>query len=197
MIKILQIISFFIIAGLISSCSQILQSVDLDITTDDVLVQETFEVIEKTLTINEARKQQNAPYFRTVLRNGRGENAKPIPEKLALKSEFPKSEPPVGYKIGIGDAITFSRLIENNRVTRQIANEWPIQQIASNYKLGIGDTVALTLMKEDNASNQMAPVGRGNSNGDNDYQTSLLIHNKAESTPFTTGRIGSDGSVLC
>ena len=115
---------------------------------------------------------------------------------MALKSEFPRSEPPVGYKIGIGDAITFSRLIENNRVTRQIASEWPIQQITSNYKLGIGDTVALTLMKDDNASNQMAPISRGNPNGDNDYQNFIINPQQSESTITTTGRIGSDGSVL-
>ena len=53
-VKILQI-SFFLMS-LISSCSQILQSVDLDITTDDVLVQETFEVIERAQSTK--RKQQ-------------------------------------------------------------------------------------------------------------------------------------------
>ena len=57
-------------------------------------------------------------------------------------------------------------------------------------------TVALTLMKEDNASNQMAPVGRGNSNGDNDYQNLIINPQQSESTITTTGRIGSDGSVL-
>ena len=40
----------------------------------------------------EAKAQKATPYLRSVLKNGRGENAKPIPENLALKSEFPKSE---------------------------------------------------------------------------------------------------------
>ena len=40
-------------------------------------------------------------------------NAQPILEKVALLSEFPKYEAPSKYKIGIGDTITFSRLIEN------------------------------------------------------------------------------------
>ena len=50
---------------------------------------------------------------------------KPIPEKLALKSEFPKNEVPIEYKIGIGDTITFSRLLENNRSNDQTDNQWP------------------------------------------------------------------------
>ena len=78
-------------------------------------MQEEFNVVEKTLTIREANAQKTAPYSRAVLKNGRGENAQPIPEKLALKSEFPKNNLPIEYKIGIGDTITFSRLIENNR----------------------------------------------------------------------------------
>ena len=71
-----------------------------------------FNVVEKTLTIREA-KAQAAPYLRTVLKYGRGENARPIPEKLALKSEFPITTPK-DYILGIGDTITFSRLLENN-----------------------------------------------------------------------------------
>ena len=36
-------------------------------------------------------------------------------EKLALKSEFPENDAPKDYILGIGDTITFSRLLENNR----------------------------------------------------------------------------------
>ena len=81
--------------------------------------------MEKTLTIREAKAQKATPYLRVVLKNGRGENAQPIPEKLALKSEFPKNESPKDYKIGIGDTITFSRLLENNRSPDQKDNQWP------------------------------------------------------------------------
>ena len=51
--------------------------------------------MEKTLTIKEAKANKRLLLIsRAVLKNGRGENAQPIPEKLALKSEFPKNEGP-------------------------------------------------------------------------------------------------------
>ena len=85
-------ILLFIITGFVISCSQVLQSVDLDINAEDDSVQERFNVIEKTLTIKEAKRQKNATYLRTVLRNGRGNKAQPIPEKFALRSEFPEND---------------------------------------------------------------------------------------------------------
>ena len=93
------------------------------------------------------------------MKNGRGENAQPIPEKLALKSEFPKNEAPKEYILGIGDTITFSRLIENNRSNDEIDNKWPVASNTSNYKLGIGDTLALTLIKTTKSNQQLAPSG--------------------------------------
>ena len=88
---------------------------NLDINSEDNSLQEQFNVIEKTLTIREAKAHKNAKYPRVVLRDGRGEIAQPISEKLAIKSEFPRYEPPKEYILGIGDTIVFSRLIENNR----------------------------------------------------------------------------------
>ena len=99
--KFLRVIYFFIVAGIINACSQVLQTVDLDINTEDNLAQEKFNVVEKTLTINEARAQKNAPYLRVVLKEGRGSSAKPIPEKSALKSKFPNNSSPLKYRIGI------------------------------------------------------------------------------------------------
>ena len=115
MINVLKIILIFTLTSLLISCSQVLQTVDLNINAEDHSLQEEFNVVEKTLTIREAKEQRTAPYSRAVIKNGRGENAKPIAEKLALKSEFPKKNSPIEYKIGIGDTINFSRLIENNR----------------------------------------------------------------------------------
>ena len=115
MIKLSTYISLFCLAGFFTGCSQVLQTVDLNINSEDPSLQEEFNVVAKTLTIREAKAQKASPYLRVVLKNGRGENAKPIPEKLALKSEFPKNVTPKEYILGIGDTITFSRLLENNR----------------------------------------------------------------------------------
>ncbi|MFL2765844.1 MAG: polysaccharide biosynthesis/export family protein [Paracoccaceae bacterium] len=169
---------------------------NLEINAEDNSLQEDFDVVEKTLTIREARKQKYAIYPRKVLRNGRGDRARPISEKLALISNFPKSEPLVEYRIGISDTILFSRLIENNRWPLKKANRWPAQRAVSNYKLGIGDIVALTLMKDDNSFEQMTPISRNNSDGSNDNQNLIISSQQNDGTIETTGRIGSDGSVL-
>ena len=126
MTKLFTYISIFFLAGLIIGCSQVLQTVDLNINSEDNSLQEEFNVVEKTLTIREAKAQKAAPYLRVVLKNGRGENAQPIPEKLALKSEFPKNEVPRNYKLGAGDTVTFSRLLENNRSNDQTDTQWPL-----------------------------------------------------------------------
>ena len=99
MTNLCKFISLFFLVGLLASCSQVLQTVDLNINSEDHSLQEEFNVVEKTLTIREANAQKAAPYSRAVVKNGRGENARPIPEKLALKSEFPKHNSPIEYKI--------------------------------------------------------------------------------------------------
>ncbi|MDC0042989.1 hypothetical protein OAJ10_04445 [Paracoccaceae bacterium] len=193
MIKLFQITIICISATLIVSCSQVLQTVDLRINTEDNAVQEEFSVIEKTLTIKEAQTQKKAPYKRIVLQSGRGEDAQPIPEEVALLSEFPQSRSPTEYQIGIGDTITFSRLIENNRPALTIAKKWPQQKTKYNYKLGIGDTVALALMK---VVEKKTPISSNRSNADNDTQSLIINTQQEDITINSTGRIGSDGSVL-
>ena len=192
MTKFSKYISLFFPVVIITGCSQILQTVNLNINSEDSSLQEEFNVVEKTLTIKEARAQKTAPYSRAVLKNGRGASAQPIPEKLALKSEFPESVSPIDYKIGIGDTITISRLIENNRSPLKKTNTWPKQKVTPEYRLGIGDTLALTLMKIEVNNNQMNPTGN------NTDSPNFIINPPQEKdiTITSTGRIGSDGSVL-
>ncbi len=194
MTKLCKIVLILIAVASISSCSQVLQTVDLKINSEDNASQEEFNVVEKTLTIEEARAQKNAPYARTVLQSGRGKDAQPIPEEIALLSEFPKDKSKPEYKIGIGDTITFSRLVENNRPAIKMMKKWPVQKNASKYKLGIGDTVTLTLVKD--AEILMSPLGRNNSDGDSSTQNLIINSQQEEKTINSTGRIGSDGSVL-
>ncbi len=184
-------ISLFFLAGLLTSCSQVLQTVDLNINAEDNSVQEEFNVVEKTLTIREAKAQKTTPYLRAVLKNGRGENAQPIPEKLALRSEFPKNNSPVEYKIGIGDTVTFSRLIESDRSTPKKPSSWPKQKVASTYQLGIGDILALTLIKKEIDLNTTVPSNNGTG------QNVIINSQQNDNNRIETrGRIGSDGSVL-
>ena len=151
-------------------------------------MQEEFNVVEKTLTIREAKAQKASPYLREVLKNGRGENAQPIPEKLALKSRFPKSEALRDYILGIGDTVTFSQLLENNRSDDQTDKQWPLSSTVSDYKLGIGDTLALTLIKTTKPKQQVSTSGEN--------QNVIVTPQQTDETIDSKGRIGSDGSVL-
>ena len=188
MTKLFIFISFFFLTGLLTGCSQILQTVDLNLNSEDPSLQQEFNVVEKTLTIREAKAQKATTYSRIVLKSGRGKNAQPIPEKLALKSEFPKNEPLKDYILGIGDTITFSRLLENNRSNSQADNQWPVESTVSDYKLGIGDTLALTLIKTTKSNQQLAPSSEN--------QNVIITSQQTDKTIDSMGRIGSDGSVL-
>ncbi len=179
--------------GVLANCSKVLQSVDLQINAEDSSIQEEFNVIEKTLTLEEARKQIKTTYSRTVVQNGRGENAQSIPEIVALKSKFPKNVSPFIYRIGVGDKLSLSRLIENNRSTSGSASKWPPQKGAADYKLGIGDILALTLMNEhqDQISTQ------GGTGSDSTIDSQIIFNpQQTQLTVESTGRVGSDGSVL-
>ena len=193
MTKLFTYISLFFLAGFLTGCSQVLQTVDLNINAEDNSLQEAFNVVEKTLTIREANAQKTAPYTRIVLKNGRGDIAQPISEKLALKSEFPKNNLPIKYKIGIGDTVTFSRLIENNRTPNKNTVIWPKQNVERKYRLGIGDTLALTLIRTNNDLNTTAPRSSDSNEGG---QQVIISQQQNDSTIETKGRIGSDGSVL-
>ena len=171
-------------------CSQVLETVNLAINTEDSSLQEEFNVVEKTLTIKEAKAHKNAPYLRKVLRNGRSGTARPILEELALSSNFPKTNKPTLYKLGVGDTIKFSKLIENNGPAIKIENQWIDQQSGSNYKLGIGDTLALTLITKTENFTTSAP------SSEEDNQNLIINSKQTDGTIESTGRIGSDGSVL-
>ena len=188
MTKLFAYISIFFLAGFLIGCSQVLETIDLDINSEDPSLQEEFNVVEKTLTIREAKAQKSYPYLRTILKNGRGENAQPIAEELALKSEFPKNDEPQDYILGIGDTLAFSRLIENNRSNDQTDNQWPVVSKASIYKLGIGDTLALTLIKTTKSSQQLT--------ASSEQQNGIITTQQTDETINSTGRIGADGSVL-
>ena len=188
--KFFRITLAIILTGIGVSCSQILQTIDLDISNEDNSIQEEFNVIERTLTIKEAVKQKRAAYPRRVLQNGRGEDAQPIPESIALLSKYPENETPIEYKIGIGDTLTLSRLIENNRSSSQKETQWPKQLKSSNYKLGIGDTLTLTLIKQIKSESQLSP------NSSDGSQNLIITPQQSDETINSKGRIGSDGSVL-
>ena len=190
MIKHIKIIFFYGLVVAISSCSQVLQTVDLQINTVDNSAQEKFDVVETVLTIQKAKKLSDAPYDRKILRPGRGSNAQTVSENLVVQSKFPEIKENHPYKIGIGDTLTFSRLIENNRLSLDKKTQWPIDSKIFNYTLGVGDKLALTLLKEENTlSRNIIPNEQAE-------EQSAVLQSQNDVVLETKGRIGQDGSVL-
>ena len=184
------IFAIFILALGLAACSKVLQNVELKVNVEDNSTQEEFNVVEKTLTFKEADQQNKLPFKRTIQQTGRGQEARSISENTAMQSNFPAGNKMNSYKIGLGDVLSFSRLIENNNPLLETQNEWPDEIEVHDYKLGIGDTIGLTILREKkNLPNQSLTTGESGQN---------LVFNNSNDEPTisTNGRIGSDGSVL-
>ena len=193
MIKFLTTISICLLASLFSGCSQVLQTVDLQIDNIDRSIQDEFNVVGKVLTIREAREQNKSPYKRMVLQSGRGDKARVISESLVVKSMFPSQTELSEYRIGIGDTLTISKLIQNNRSNFKNQNQWPENNDNNNYILGIGDNLALSLffVREQTTLSRMTPK-----NDDDPEEDEQFIFEKQNINLQTNARIVSDGSVL-
>ena len=189
MVKFIKIFRLILLLAILSNCSQILQTVDLELNSEDNVTQEEFNVVEQTLTIAQAKKQNVSNYKRYVLQAGRGNKAKSILETIAIQSKFPDANIVRQYTIGIGDTLKLSRLIENYNLKLESDTKWPKNVGASSYKLGVGDNLALILIKEEKTLS-FGPTGGGT-----DDQR-IITEEKKDIVLETTGRIGSDGSVL-
>ena len=71
MLKFLNKSSLIIAVCLFANCSEILQTARLELDARDNLSQETFEVVEKTLTLSVAKSRNSDPFFKA---NGPGGN---------------------------------------------------------------------------------------------------------------------------
>lgn len=193
MIKVFKIFRICLIVTLIAGCSKVLQTVELQIDTLDETIQDEFNVIEKVLTFQEAREQNKSPYDRLVLQSGSGDRARTIKEDQVLQSNFPKENTPFDYRIGIGDTLTLSRLIQNNRSKSKNYNRWPENLPSINYKLGVSDKLALSLFftREQSTLMEIMPEDR-----DNPEEDEQFIFEKQNINLQTNSRIGSDGSIL-
>lgn len=177
----------------LNACSRVLETVDISIDTNDPSAQQKFDVVEKTLTLAEALKQKDYPYQRMVLQVGKGNNAKTIEENKAVKSIFPNSSNPQKYRVGAGDKLTFTKLVDNKFSDTNFVTEWPAEQEKSTYKLGIGDELTLLQIVETNQTRTQVfnPIQENLGNNINlppESPTQNLVESK--------GRIGSDGSIL-
>ena len=184
-----------------ASCSQVLETVTLELNNSDPLEQEKFTVVEKTLTMAKAEAGNSLPFERLVSQGGVGKNANLIKEVQALKSNFPVYKQPQNYKVGVGDALTLIKLFENSRNSNGQSEPWPNTIQNDPYRLGIGDQITLTQLNEDVIMSSALPSNlSGNTNsGDQSATQSLTTFGKPTTVNNiiqTAGRVGSDGSIL-
>ena len=179
----------------LANCSEVLQTVDLTVSTEDNSAQEEFNVVEKTLTLSEAWAQRHAPYPRRVIQSGRGAVAGPIAEKSLTSASFPRSAKAAPYRIGAGDRVNFTRLIDNQNTTLQNSVNWPDPTQNNQYKIGVGDELALVQINEGSTAQNSSQIAITRQ-----LEDQSTTGNAASFAPAgvikTTGRIGSDGSVL-
>ncbi len=178
-----------------TNCSKVLQTVDLKVSSTDQAAQQQFQVIEKTLTHEEAKIQNGSPYPRFVIQNGRGLEAKSISEETALRSNFPNMLKSITYTIGKGDTLTFSRLIDNKITKSELKTQWPPEITNKDYKLGIGDELTLLQIVE-KTTQLMNPSNNNNRDNNNNNSTIFIPTETSQNIIEANGRIGSDGSIL-
>ena len=183
--------SALLLVYILASCSQVLQSVDLSINAKDKSAQDEFNVIEKTLTLQEALNLANTPYPRRVFENGQSGGARHIPEEVATNPSFPKFSEPVPYKVGIGDQLSIFRLVDNSSNALNPNTNWPISEENNEYKLGIGDALALFRLEENTRQ-----IGTENGMSPENQSSSILSFGTTQQVTKSVSRIGSDGSVL-
>ena len=104
-------------------------------------------------------------------------------------SKFPQHRGIEEYKVGVGDIIAFSRLIENKNLQSTNTNKLPEKPENLEYKLGVGDKLALTRLAEKSGNSRIENSGENKS-------PTILIPSPNDDTINSVGRIGSDGSLL-
>ena len=187
--------------SLIVSCSKVLETATLELDNADPLEQEQFTVVEKTLTMSEAKAVNSLPFERLVSQGGVGKDANLIKEVEALRSNFPAYKPPQNYSVGVGDTLTFVTLFENLGNSDGQRESFPVAIQNDPYRLGIGDQITLTQLNEDVIMSSALPSnfgGNGNSSDQGSIQslTTLGKPTTVNNIIQTAGRVGSDGSIL-
>ena len=210
--------------SILVGCSQILQDVNLSFDEKDRVAQEDFTVVEKTLTLSEAKSRQSDPYIRQVIQKGLGNKARLVSEVDAISSDFPEFKIPAVYEIGTGDTLTFSKLVERSNLSNSGEQSWPIERAQEPYIVGPGDVISFSKLIENLSNNnkqqwpqeaeevsyvlgigdqltlvQMNEKGSSISditNGDANASALRALTQNDDSVIQTRGRIGSDGSVL-
>ena len=188
-------VSFF------ANCSQVLETVTLELDNADPLEQEQFTVVEKTLTMSEAEVGNSLPFERLVSKGGAGKDANLVKEVQALKSNFPAYTPPKNYEVGVGDTLTFISLFENLGNSGGQGEPFPDTIQNDPYRLGIGDQITLTQLNEDVVMSSALPSGLGGGSNSSDQGNIQSLTTLGKPTTVnniiqTSGRVGSDGSIL-
>ena len=170
----------FITGIILHGCSKILEPISFNIKLDDNIInqQEEFEFVSKGLTFASAKKANENPYPRKVIRPGIGSQANIFNEDDLIKKIIPEPSNDLTYKIGIGDELSFTQINEYT----DIDPIWPENSSKKEYLLGAGDILKFV---QQNTLNIPDPL-------------SALDPNSKEKDAIirTEGVVGTDGNVL-
>ena len=138
----------FLTVSIIASCSQVLESIELDVDAHDTGSQEDFKVLEKTLTLSEAKSQNSKPFTRKIIQTGIGKKAQVLDETYFSRGQFPEIEPVGEYKVGMS-TLSFIKLTESSNISNYEISSLPKTKQDEPYVLGIGDQIALIQVNEE------------------------------------------------
>ena len=178
----------------VNGCTQILEPVSLLGATQDVSTmsaQEDFDINIQSLTFENARKANNAPYPRQLMLTGIGARANVFDETDFSTSKIPPLSLNENYLLGVGDKLSYLQLIEFSNLT----TEFPTQSENSDYLLGVGDELTLLQLSNEvsglnaNALNMVKKDPDGGNERDSNSQPSKGVLK-------VSGIIGTDGNIL-
>lgn len=177
MSKVRSILTIIFIVFFLQACSKLLEpvAIDSDLGRNATTAQEEFNINIKTLTFENARKANKAPYSRKIMFTGSGASANVINESNFLNAEIPRNATDDNYILGFKDEISLEIL--NEYAEEKIL--WPSKSEPQEYLLGIGDELSFIWSEENKDISDKIK----NINSDKEYIA-------------TSGIIGSNGNVL-
>jgi protein involved in polysaccharide export with SLBB domain len=171
---------------IINACSTILEPVSIiipDKASDDIIVQEEFNIIIKSLNFKNSNKANKDAYPRQLMLTGSGAKAKLLNEKNFLTSKMPEFESIQDYRIGFKDELSFTLLNEFKNDELQ----WPDVSDHSEYLLGVGDKLKLIHFADVESISVLLGRDTGGNIDDFDPNDNLIE---------SAGIIGSNGKIL-
>lgn len=171
-------------ASFLQGCDTILEPVSLYAKSEQDIEnqQENFPINILPLTFFNAKKANNDPYPRVLMRTGSGIQANVLNESNFLNSTFPRLSKKTNYSIGIGDELSFS--LQSEFIDKQ--PQWPPFSTPQKYLIGTGDE--LSFIQQTETKILATPLSGDSIASLNPISRDVVINSK--------GIVGNNGNIL-